>query len=104
MHDPELVFLDEPTTGLDPQARRALWDVIRSIGEQGRTVVLTTHYLEEAEALCERVAIMDGGRIIALDTPRELVRALGRALAHRLRRPGLEKAALAGAAGRDAGH
>jgi ABC-2 type transport system ATP-binding protein len=77
VHDPELVFLDEPTTGLDPQARRALWDVIEAIGAEGRTVVLTTHYLEEAETLCRRVAIMDGGRIVALDTPAGLVRSLG---------------------------
>jgi ABC-2 type transport system ATP-binding protein len=77
VHDPEIVFLDEPTTGLDPQARHNLWDVIRSInGEQGKTVVLTTHYLEEAEQLCDRVAIMDEARIVALDTPAGLVAAL----------------------------
>ena len=77
MHDPEVVFLDEPTTGLDPQARRALWDVISAIGARAARSVLTTHYLEEAEVLCERVAIMDGARIVALDKPRELVRELG---------------------------
>jgi ABC-2 type transport system ATP-binding protein len=77
VHDPQVVFLDEPTTGLDPQARRALWDVIEAIGAEGRTVILTTHYLEEAETLCRRVAIMDGGRIVALDTPAGLVRSLG---------------------------
>ena len=77
VHEPDVVFLDEPTTGLDPQARRNLWDVIRAIGAEGRTVVLTTHYLEEAEELCRRVAIMDEGRIVALDTPAGLVRSLG---------------------------
>jgi ABC-2 type transport system ATP-binding protein len=77
VHDPDVVFLDEPTTGLDPQARRNLWDVIRRIGEGGKTVVLTTHYLEEAEELCERVAIMDNAKIIALDTPAGLIASLG---------------------------
>jgi ABC-2 type transport system ATP-binding protein len=77
VHEPEVVFLDEPTTGLDPQARRNLWDVVRAVHEEGRTVVLTTHYMEEAEQLCDRVAIMDEGRIVALDTPRQLVHALG---------------------------
>jgi ABC-2 type transport system ATP-binding protein len=77
VHEPEVVFLDEPTTGLDPQARRNLWDVVRAIHEEGRTVILTTHYMEEAEQLCDRVAIMDEGRIVALDTPRELVHGLG---------------------------
>jgi ABC-2 type transport system ATP-binding protein len=76
VHDPAIVFLDEPTTGLDPQARHNLWDVIRDINGAGKTVILTTHYLEEAEELCERVAIMDGGRIIALDTPPALVASL----------------------------
>jgi ABC-2 type transport system ATP-binding protein len=76
VHDPQIVFLDEPTTGLDPQARRNLWDVIREVKGSGKTVVLTTHYLEEAEQLCDRVAIMDGGRIIALDTPQALVAGL----------------------------
>lgn len=70
---PEMVFLDEPTTGLDPQARRALWDTIRDIRRRGATVLLTTHYMEEAEALCDRVAIMDGGRIIAEGPPARLV-------------------------------
>jgi ABC-2 type transport system ATP-binding protein len=75
-HDPEVVFLDEPTAGLDPQARRNLWDVIEGIRAEGRTVVLTTHYLEEAEELCDRVAILDHGRVLALDTPLALVRSL----------------------------
>jgi ABC-2 type transport system ATP-binding protein len=77
VHDPQVVFLDEPTTGLDPQARRNLWDVIRAINEAGKTVVLTTHYLEEAEELCERVAIMDRARVIALDSPAGLIASLG---------------------------
>ncbi|WP_067482951.1 ABC transporter ATP-binding protein [Actinomadura hibisca] len=76
VHDPELVFLDEPTAALDPQARRNLWDVLRRINTEGRTVVLTTHYMDEAEALCDRVAIMDAGRILRLDPPAALVRGL----------------------------
>jgi ABC-2 type transport system ATP-binding protein len=79
VHEPAIVFLDEPTTGLDPQARRNLWDIIAAVGSEGRTVVLTTHYMEEAERLCDRVAIMDGGEVIALDTPVGLVRDLGAA-------------------------
>ena len=71
--DADLVFLDEPTTGLDPQARRSLWDLILDLKRHGKTVFLTTHYMDEAERLCDRVAIMDHGRIIALDTPRELI-------------------------------
>lgn len=74
VNDPRIMFLDEPTTGLDPQARRNLWDVIAGFRREGRTVVLTTHYMEEAERLCDRVAIMDHGRIVALDTPRALIR------------------------------
>jgi ABC-2 type transport system ATP-binding protein len=74
---PDLLFLDEPTTGLDPQSRRSLWEVVREFRRQGGTVVLTTHYMEEAAALCERVMIVDGGRSIALGTPRELVASLG---------------------------
>ncbi|HTL94306.1 MAG TPA: ABC transporter ATP-binding protein [Gemmatimonadaceae bacterium] len=73
--DPELLFLDEPTTGLDPQARRQLWDLIEQFRAEGRTIVLTTHYMDEAERLCDRVAIMDHGKVIALGTPRELIRA-----------------------------
>jgi len=76
VNDPELVFLDEPTTGLDPQARHSFWDLIRDMQRGGKTMILTTHYMEEAEVLCDRVAIMDRGRIIALDTPRSLVRDL----------------------------
>ena len=76
VNDPEVVFLDEPTAGLDPQARRNLWDFVQSINSQGRTIVLTTHYMEEAEFLCNRVAIMDQGRIVTLDTPTNLVRSL----------------------------
>src|SRR6187551_640574 len=75
--DPELLFLDEPTTGLDPQARRQLWDLIEEFKRAGRTIVLTTHYMDEAERLCERVAIMDHGKIIALGSPRELVASIG---------------------------
>ena len=75
--DPELVFLDEPTTGLDPQARRQVWDLVEELKRMGRTIVLTTHYMEEAERLCDRVAIVDHGRIIAEGTPRELVAGLG---------------------------
>ncbi len=76
VNDPEVVFLDEPTTGLDPQARHSFWDLIRDMQRENKTVIVTTHYMEEAEALCERVAIMDQGRIMALDTPRQLVRDL----------------------------
>jgi ABC-2 type transport system ATP-binding protein len=76
VHDPELVFLDEPTASLDPQARRNLWDLLSGLNESGRTVVLTTHYMDEAEVLCDRVAIMDHGRILELDTPRQLVKGL----------------------------
>ena len=76
VNDPDVVFLDEPTAGLDPQARRGLWDFVRSLKRRGRGVVMTTHYIEEAEALCDRVAIMDRGRIAALDSPEALVRAL----------------------------
>jgi ABC-2 type transport system ATP-binding protein len=73
INDPLIVFLDEPTTGLDPQARRNLWQLIRDIRDKGTTVILTTHYMDEAEALCDRVAIMDAGNIISLDTPDRLI-------------------------------
>jgi ABC-2 type transport system ATP-binding protein len=76
VHNPKVFFMDEPTTGLDPQARRNLWDLVQSIQKRGITVILTTHYLEEAEMLCDRVAIMDEGKIIALDTPKNLVKQL----------------------------
>lgn len=73
INEPRIIFLDEPTTGLDPQARRNLWDLIIQIRNKGTTVILTTHYMDEAEVLCDRVAIMDAGRIIALDTPDKLI-------------------------------
>lgn len=76
VHGPKVFFLDEPTTGLDPQARRNLWDLIRDIRKSGVTVVMTTHYMDEAELLCDRVAVMDNGKIIALDKPKNLVQAL----------------------------
>jgi len=76
VNDPDVVFLDEPTTGLDPQARRSLWEFVQEMNADGRTVVLTTHYMEEAEFLCDRIAIMNGGKIVALDTPANLVRSL----------------------------
>jgi len=75
--DPELLFLDEPTTGLDPQARRHLWDLVDRLKQAGRTIILTTHYMEEAERLCDRVAIMDHGRVIALGTPQQLIATVG---------------------------
>ena len=75
--DPDLLFLDEPTTGLDPQARRQLWDLIEEFKLAGRTILLTTHYMEEAERLCDRVAIMDHGKVISQGTPRELVASIG---------------------------
>jgi len=77
INDPEIVFLDELTTGLDPQGRRAMWDLIREIQSQGKTIFLTTHFMEEAERLCDRVAIVDHGKMIALDTPKNLVESLG---------------------------
>src|ERR1700741_2550922 len=75
--DPDFLFLDEPTTGLDPQARRQLWDLIDEFRASGRTILLTTHYMDEAERLCDRVAIMDHGKVIALGTPRELIASIG---------------------------
>ena len=72
-NDPDLLFLDEPTTGLDPQARRHVWEIIRKIKSEGKTIVLTTHYMEEAETLCETIAIMDYGKIITMGSPRELL-------------------------------
>jgi len=76
VHGPKVFFLDEPTTGLDPQARRHLWDLIRKVRDKGISVVMTTHYMDEAEMLCDRIAVMDQGKIIALDTPKGLVKAL----------------------------
>jgi ABC-2 type transport system ATP-binding protein len=76
VHKPKVFFLDEPTTGLDPQARHRLWDLIRKVRKEGMTVILTTHYMEEAEQLCDRVAIMDEGNIVALETPQRLVQQL----------------------------
>jgi ABC-2 type transport system ATP-binding protein len=75
--DPELLFLDEPTTGLDPQSRRQVWEIVNGFKKRGRTVVLTTHYMDEAEKLCDRISVVDRGRIIAEGTPRELIRSLG---------------------------
>jgi ABC-2 type transport system ATP-binding protein len=77
INHPQVVFFDELTTGLDPQARRRMWDLVRQIRDQGTTVFLTTHYMEEAERLCDRVLIIDEGQIVALDTPEELIRSLG---------------------------
>ena len=74
--EPELVFLDEPTTGLDPQARQSFWDLVRQLKQEGRTVLLTTHYMDEAEALCDRIGIMDHGQILQLGSPRELIAGL----------------------------
>lgn len=76
VHGPKVFFLDEPTTGLDPQARRNLWELIEGVRDRGVTVILTTHYMDEAEILCDRIAVMDGGKIIALDTPKNLVKDL----------------------------
>jgi ABC-2 type transport system ATP-binding protein len=76
INDPEIVFLDELTTGLDPQARRTMWELVKGVRDRGKTVFLTTHYMEEAEELCDRVAIIDHGKIVALDTPRNLVSSL----------------------------
>ena len=76
MHDPKVVLLDEPTTGLDPQARRLLWETLRGLHQRGLTFILTTHYMEEADRLCERLAIVDHGKILTLDTPAALKRSL----------------------------
>ena len=77
LHDPQLIFLDELTTGLDPQARHTIWDLVRDVRGRGKTVLLTTHFMEEAERLCDRIAILDHGRIVALDTPAALIQGLG---------------------------
>lgn len=76
IHDPDIVFLDEPTTGLDPQARRTLWDIVLRLKERGKTIILSTHYMDEAHVLCDRIGIMDQGELIALDTPMNLVKKL----------------------------
>ena len=76
VHGPKVFFLDEPTTGLDPQARRNLWELIGEVRDRGVSVVMTTHYMDEAEILCDRIAVMDGGKIVALDTPKNLIKAL----------------------------
>jgi ABC-2 type transport system ATP-binding protein len=76
VHGPKVFFLDEPTTGLDPQARRNLWDMIKAIRDRGVSVIMTTHYMDEAEILCDRIAVMDNGKIVALDTPKNLIKAL----------------------------
>lgn len=76
VNDPQVVFLDEPTTGLDPQARRTLWDIILKLRDQGKTIVISTHYMDEAELLADRICLMDKGKIVALDTPRQLTRNL----------------------------
>lgn len=76
VHNPKVFFMDEPTTGLDPQARRNLWDLVREIRDNGITVLMTTHYMDEAELLCDRVAIMDGGEIMTIDTPKNLIKQL----------------------------
>ncbi len=76
MHSPKVFFLDEPTTGLDPQARRHLWDLIKRVRDKGISVVMTTHYMDEAEILCDRIAVMDNGKIVAIDTPQNLVKQL----------------------------
>jgi len=73
INQPRIIFLDEPTTGLDPQARRSLWELIKDIRQRGTTVIITTHYMDEAEYLCDRIAIMDGGKIKSLDTPDKMI-------------------------------
>lgn len=76
VHGPKVFFLDEPTTGLDPQARRHLWDLIEKVRQKGISVIMTTHYMDEAEILCDRIAVMDNGKIVAIDTPRNLIQQL----------------------------
>ncbi|MFD0698118.1 ABC transporter ATP-binding protein [Paenibacillus sp. GCM10027628] len=90
VNDPQVVFLDEPTTGLDPQARRTLWDIILKLKEQGKTIVLSTHYMDEAHVLCDRICLMDQGKVIALDTPQRLVHSLHSDSAIEFRAPGFE--------------
>src|SRR5205823_8930856 len=76
MHDPAILFLDEPTTGLDPQSRRAMWDLLGELNQKGLTILLTTHYMEEADHLCSRIAIIDHGKLLALDSPAQLKRSV----------------------------
>ncbi len=76
VHGPKVFFLDEPTTGLDPQARRHLWDLIENVRKKGISVIMTTHYMDEAEVLCDRIAVMDNGKIVAIDTPKNLIKQL----------------------------
>src|SRR5262249_32954840 len=104
--DPELLFLDEPTTGLDPQSRRQLWDIVLAFKAEGRTLLLTTHYMDEAERLCDRVAIIDHGKVIALGTPAALVASLGGHEVIEFAQPGaeLDQAALAALPGVHAVH
>lgn len=90
VNDPEVIFLDEPTTGLDPQARRTLWDIILKLKNRGKTIVLSTHYMDEAHILCDRICLMDQGKVIALDTPERLVRSLHSESAVEFRLPKLE--------------
>ncbi|MGZ3676977.1 MAG: ABC transporter ATP-binding protein [Ktedonobacterales bacterium] len=100
VNDPALIFLDEPTTGLDPQSRRMLWDTVLSLREQGKTIVLTTHFMDEAQMLCDRIAIMDHGEIIAQDTPAGLIASLGAsATIECVLQPALTVAELRGLAG-----
>jgi ABC-2 type transport system ATP-binding protein len=93
VNDPQIIFLDEPTTGLDPQARRTLWDIILSLKARGKTIVLSTHYMDEAHILCDRICLMDRGEIVALDTPRNLVLNLQSDSAIEFRVPAIEAAA-----------
>ncbi|MDB5054306.1 MAG: transporter [Bacilli bacterium] len=92
VNDPQIIFLDEPTTGLDPQARRTLWDIILRLKEQGKTIVLSTHYMDEAHILCDRICLMDQGEVVALDTPRNLVLSLQSDSAIEFRVPAEEEA------------
>lgn len=101
VNDPDLVFLDEPTTGLDPQARLNLWEVIDGIRRRGKTVMLTTHYMEEAERLCDRVAVIDQGRIVALDTPERLIASHASGSSIEFDTPAPDQAALRGLSGVD---
>ncbi len=105
VNDPDVVFLDEPTTGLDPQARLNIWDVIERIRARGKTVVLTSHYMEEAERLCSRIAVIDHGQIVALDTPQSLIAAHAPGTTIEFDAPhGVDEEALAGIDGRRRRH